>query len=186
MNIRLLTLMTFGVLVAQPAWAADSTHVGSEILDKSEIIQMLQPRPKTRGIRLNQPAAKSADGGEVNEVTAAAAPSISMEINFEYNSAILTDQSIGQLAPLGQALQSPELAKHSFMLEGHTDSVGPEEYNMSLSERRAKSVGLFLSKFYGVNAERLDLVGRGESDLLDPENPTSGTNRRVTITTMSN
>ncbi len=181
MNIRLLTLMTFSFLVTQLVWAANSTNVGTEVLEKDQIIDMLQPKMKTRGIRLNQPAQSSAS---TQEVKADSAPSISMEINFEYNSAILTDQSIDQLAPLGQALQSPELASHSFLLEGHTDAAGSDNYNLVLSEKRAKSVGQFLNKFYGVEPGRLELIGRGESQLLDPDNPTSGSNRRVTITTV--
>lgn len=210
MKKRLMTLMVAGVIASQYGWADQSTHVGSQVLEKDQIIDMLQPKMKTRGIRLNQPAQAAATTAQPAQQQAeqpaqqyqeqpaaqqqvaaveqapAAPPSISMEINFAYNSAQLTDESIQQLAPLGQALQSPELAGLAFMLEGHTDASGPDSYNMSLSEKRAQSVGQFLYQYYGVDPSKLNLIGRGETALLDPANPTSGVNRRVSITTMTN
>ncbi len=195
MKKRLLTLMMAGVLSTQAVWADQSTHVGTQVLEKGQIIDMLQPKMKTRGIRINQPAQTAATGDQVSQdqgqqVAAAEQqappPSISMEINFAYDSAELTQQSIEQLNPLGQALQSPELAGLAFMLEGHTDSTGPEDYNMLLSQRRAQAVGQFLYEYYGVNPSDLNLIGRGETALLDQSNPTSGVNRRVTITTLTN
>ncbi len=199
MKKRLITLMIAGVLAAQAGWADQSTHVGAQVLEKDQIIDMLQPKMKTRGIRINQPAQAAATGEQVaqdqgqqvaaaeqQQAAAAPPPSISMEINFAYNSAELTEQSLQQLAPLGQALQSPELAGLAFMLEGHTDSTGPEDYNMLLSQRRAQAVGQFLYEYYGVDPNNLNLIGRGETALLDQMNPASGVNRRVTITTLTN
>lgn len=216
MKKRLLTVMIAGVLATSMTWADQSNHVGSQVLGANEIIDMLQPKVKTRGIRINQPAQAAANTQqqvaqpaaqdavqqqqqpaqqvqqqvEVQQVAAveqpAVAPSISMEINFAYNSAQLTNQSIAQLAPLGQALQSQELAGLAFMLEGHTDASGPDSYNMQLSEQRALSVGNFLYQSYGVDPSRLNILGRGETALLDPSNPTSGVNRRVSITTLTN
>ena len=234
MKQKLLAAMLTGMLVTAPAIAQQSSHVGSTVLDKNQIINMLQPKSeemKTRGIRINQPAQaaqqpaaqpqqQQQQPAQQQQQTAAAqqqayeqqqaaaqqaaaqqaaqqqvaaaqpqqaapAPSISMEINFAYNSAQLTDQAIQQLAPLGQALQSPELAGLSFLLEGHTDASGPDEYNMTLSQKRAQSVGQFLYQYYGVDPTKLNIIGRGESALLDPANPTSGANRRVSITTMT-
>jgi len=204
MKTKLVTLMISGVLASQLGWADQTNHVGTQVLDKNQIIDMLQPKMKTRGIRINQPAQAAANtqqqaGQEqayqepaaqqqvaaVEQQAPAAPPSVSMEINFEYNSAILTDSALQQLAPLGQALQSQELAGLSFLLEGHTDASGPDSYNMTLSELRAQSVGQFLYEYYGVDPSNLNLIGRGETTLLDPSNPTSGANRRVTITTMS-
>ncbi|MGI9316104.1 MAG: OmpA family protein [bacterium] len=198
MKKRFLTLMIAGVLATQAGWADQSTHVGSQVLEKGQIIDMLQPKMKTRGIRINQPAQAAATGEQVTQdqaqqvaaveqqAPAAPPPSISMEINFAYNSAELTDHSLQQLAPLGQALQSPELAGLAFMLEGHTDATGTEDYNMVLSQRRAQAVGQFLYEYYGVDPNNLNLIGRGETALLDQTNPTSGVNRRVTITTLTN
>ena len=167
-HIAILILTALPFLMVSLGFADDSTHVGPRVLSKEEAINMLKPQIQLRGIRINQPS-----------------PSISMEVNFEFNSATLTQQAIEQLTPIGQALQSNELSDFAFVLEGHTDAVGSEEYNLTLSEQRALSVGNFMHQHFGVDASKLQLIGQGESVLLDPGNPTSAVNRRVAITTIT-
>jgi OOP family OmpA-OmpF porin len=48
------------------------------------------------------------------------------------------------------------------VVEGHTDSVGPDAYNQKLSERRANAVKQVLTQQYGVESSRVDSVGYGE------------------------
>lgn len=168
-------------------------NVGNRIVDKDELVDMLKPQAqiRTRGIRLNQPAqapvqeAVGQDYSGQAEQAAAAAPSISMNVQFGYNSADLTQSALDQLNPLGEALSSSELSSYSFLLEGHTDSSGAADYNMQLSQRRAESVGNYLYQNFGIDPSVLNLVGRGEDALLDPNNPSSPSNRRVSITTIT-
>jgi len=47
---------------------------------------------------------------------------------------------------------------------GHTDAIGTDEYNIALSERRARSAADYLSKL-GIDAKRLDIVGKGEAEV---------------------
>ena len=47
------------------------------------------------------------------------------------------------------------------VVEGHTDSVGPDAYNQKLSERRANAVKQVLTQQYGVESSRVDSVGYG-------------------------
>lgn len=173
-------------------------NVGNRIVDKDELVDMLKPQAKirTRGIRLNQPEqASGADQAVVSQdysgqaeqaqPAAAPAPSISMNVQFGYNSADLTQAAVEQLNPLGEALSSSELSSYSFLLEGHTDSSGAADYNMQLSQRRAESVGNYLYQNFGIDPSSLNLVGRGEDALLDASNPSSPSNRRVSITTIT-
>lgn len=176
MKTKLLTtLLMSGALSCGLAWADQANHVGSKVMNKDEIIGALQPQVLTRGIRLNQSQAQAP----------VSAKTISMEIQFKLNSAELTEQALAQLAPLGAALNSNELAGLSFMLEGHTDASGSEQYNLQLSQRRAKSVGQYLRQNYAVDPSYLQLIGKGEMDLLDQNNPYSSSNRRVAITTLA-
>lgn len=55
-----------------------------------------------------------------------------------------------------------ECADISLTVEGHTDSRGSEDYNQTLSERRAEAVAGYLEA-RGVDAGRLEAVGMGES-----------------------
>jgi OOP family OmpA-OmpF porin len=52
-------------------------------------------------------------------------------------------------------------------IEGHTDSIGSEGYNQRLSERRAAAVQQYLEA-QGIAPERLETVGKGESEPVAP------------------
>ncbi|MBW2071639.1 MAG: OmpA family protein [Deltaproteobacteria bacterium] len=75
----------------------------------------------------------------------------SAEINADYIPAL--DLVVDKLA------SNPNL---SIVIEGHTDSTGPAEYNQKLSERRAQAVQAYLLK-KGVPADRMTVIGWGES-----------------------
>ena len=50
----------------------------------------------------------------------------------------------------------------SIVIQGHTDSIGTEDYNQKLSEQRAQAVyEYFISK--GISSERMQTIGYGES-----------------------
>lgn len=55
-------------------------------------------------------------------------------------------------------------AGKSVYVYGHTDQVGTEEYNVALSERRARSAADYMSRL-GIDPARLDVVGKGETEL---------------------
>jgi len=112
-------------------------------------------------------------------------PQIDLEINFEYNSASVTQASEPQLHNLGKALTSSELSGAVFMLGGHTDAKGTDSYNQSLSERRAETVKKFLMETYKIPAENLVSTGYGESELKNKADPLAAENRRVQIVNMA-
>jgi outer membrane protein OmpA-like peptidoglycan-associated protein len=111
-------------------------------------------------------------------------PHKDMRIQFEFGSAELTNSARAVLDELGAALQSNELSTFEFSLVGHTDAVGSETVNLELSKARAQAVKEYLIDKFKIGAERLQADGVGKSDLADPNNPTSGLNRRVVITNL--
>jgi outer membrane protein OmpA-like peptidoglycan-associated protein len=101
-------------------------------------------------------------------------------IYFDLDSDAIRPESTPTLDEILETLDShPEL---KLAIEGHTDSTGEADYNQELSERRAQSVVQYLVS-HGVDAERLQAVGRGESDAVaDNETPEGRQqNRRVVI-----
>jgi outer membrane protein OmpA-like peptidoglycan-associated protein len=68
-----------------------------------------------------------------------------------------------------------------FMIEGHTDAVGSEIDNLSLSDRRAESVAIVLSDSFRVPPENLTTQGYGEEYLKVPTEEPSRVNRRVAV-----
>jgi len=83
------------------------------------------------------------------------------EIYFEYNKSNITKDGAFELDKLVQAMNKyPEMV---ILVKSHTDNRGGDQYNMNLSDRRAKStVQYILSK--GVKKDRITGKGYGESE----------------------
>ena len=77
-------------------------------------------------------------------------PRIDLEIRFDYNSANIAQNAIPDMNNLGKALSDPALKGSTFVLAGHTDAAGGEEYNQDLSNRRADSVKRYLTEKFGL------------------------------------
>ncbi|WP_407529202.1 OmpA family protein [Methylobacterium oryzisoli] len=119
------------------------------------------------------------DGGPALSVDAGRA--VDLTVFFAYDSARLTPEARIQLEPLGQALGSRELARHAFLLAGHTDAAGAPAYNRRLSFARARAVKAHLVEAYGIDPARLRVHGWGPSRLKDPSAPLARINRRVEV-----
>jgi OmpA-OmpF porin, OOP family len=141
-----------------------------------QIIQQLTPPAgapplRFRGLHLltSQPAAT------------AQMPAIGLDIRFKTNSAELTEDAKAQVKQLAEAMQSEQLSKYHFLVEGHTDSVGRPDYNMSLSKRRAEAVKDYLVTAFGVKRGRLEVIGRGQTMPINASDPANPANRRVQV-----
>ena len=71
------------------------------------------------------------------------------------------------------------------MLGGHTDAKGGDDYNQSLSERRAETVKKFLADNYHVSADTMISTGYGKRELKNATDPFAPENRRVQIVNMA-
>ena len=80
---------------------------------------------------------------------------------------------------LNRAIQANPRAV--FLIEGHTDKVGSDVDNLSLSDRRAESAATLLTQQFGVPAENLTSQGYGEQYPKEQTDGPSLINRRVTI-----
>ena len=104
-----------------------------------------------------------------------------MQILFAFNSADILPEAKPSLDELGKALTDPKLTGGTFLIAGHTDAKGSDEYNLALSQRRAASVKAFLVETYKVDEGRLSVIGFGEEQLKNKEDPLADENRRVQI-----
>ncbi len=100
------------------------------------------------------------------------------QIAFRFNSAKLTDLGKGRAYLAAQALK--EKKDIVVVIEGHTDSVGKEEYNIALGLRRAESVKMELESL-GVAPDRVSVASVGETNPLIPQETSwaHAVNRRV-------
>ncbi len=113
------------------------------------------------------------------------APSIDLEIFFDYKSAEITPRAAQALTPLGRALGDARLAGDSFLIAGHTDAKGGAEYNLALSQKRAEAVRQFLITNFGLDGKKLVATGMGLKHLKNSKDPLAAENRRVQIVNLS-
>jgi outer membrane protein OmpA-like peptidoglycan-associated protein len=104
-------------------------------------------------------------------------------VTFDTGSWEITPDQVERLAVIADGINRAIAVNPSevFLVEGHTDAVGSDVDNLSLSDRRAESVALVLSQQFGVPAENLTTQGYGEQYLKVPTQGPERTNRRVTV-----
>jgi OmpA-OmpF porin, OOP family len=100
-------------------------------------------------------------------------------ILFDSNSDQIKAESYGTLKDIAQVLQ--ENANVKVRIIGHTDSDGDDAKNLDLSKRRAAAVKANLSTEFGIDSNRLQADGKGESQPATPNTTPEGkaNNRRV-------
>ncbi len=171
-----------------------------------QIIDALKPKaPLTRGLTVapaetakkaetdrfvdslrNRPSRSlSTDERQQIATVAQTRPRIDLEIKFDYNSANIAKGALADMNNLGKALSDPALKGATFVLAGHTDAVGGEEYNQDLSNRRADSVKRYLTDKFGLPADTLVTAGYGKTRLKNAGNPSASENRRVEVVNMA-
>lgn len=105
--------------------------------------------------------------------------SITLYIEFDFDKDAVRPQHHDDVKRIADALNQNPNAKVE--LEGHTDGMGPDSYNMSLSKRRAESVKKYLVEKFNIKASRISTVGYGESKPVASNDTAAGRqkNRRV-------
>ncbi|RYI78806.1 MAG: OmpA family protein, partial [Acetobacteraceae bacterium] len=107
---------------------------------------------------------------------APAAGSIGFRINFALNSDVVPQSAFPFVERIGELLRDQPQVK--LRVEGHTDALGSDDYNLQLSQRRAVAVAQWLVERQGIDPSRLVVLGRGEEAPL-VENGFDPRNRRV-------
>jgi outer membrane protein OmpA-like peptidoglycan-associated protein len=106
--------------------------------------------------------------------------SFQSDVWFDFDSAVLRPGAYKEIDRVAAILNRyPET---SIRVEGHTDSIGSENYNLELSERRATAVtNALLAK--NVDSSRIETIGFGEGNSIADNNEQGGRqlNRRVEI-----
>ena len=91
---------------------------------------------------------------------------------FSYDSAELLPSAVSQLQKLATLIKRNP--KATFSVEGYTDSFGPPDYNLELSQRRADTVKKYLVDVMGINPAQINTRGFGSTKFLVPPRPIAG------------
>jgi outer membrane protein OmpA-like peptidoglycan-associated protein len=121
----------------------------------AQLNQVLQTRDTVRGLIVSMP-----------------------DVLFDFNKFTLKPEARERLARIsGIVLAYPDL---KLQIEGYTDSIGSDEYNQTLSEKRAGSVRGYLVSS-GVSMDNVTAVGKGKADPIADNSTAAGRklNRRV-------
>lgn len=171
--MKAMMLITGAVLLA----GLGTTAQAGPRYSKEEVLNHFKPASDARGICIIGAGQTCGGANAGGNAAAKAASSFNLAVTFEYNSDELTAEAKDNLKEFAEALKDPSLAEHQFRIEGHTDAVGSDDYNLRLSRRRADSVAKYLEQ-HGVSRQRLKIFGLGKQNLLDPDG-TKPINRRV-------
>ena len=130
------------------------------------------------------PAASSAAAGtakRIEEDLAKDGRSVIYGIYFDFASDRIKEESEPVLAEIAQVLQANP--SWNLNVEGHTDSIGGDSYNLDLSRRRSASVKQALTTRYKIDVNRLQTSGYGASQPKDRNDTMEGRarNRRVEL-----
>lgn len=86
---------------------------------------------------------------------------VELDVKFDFDKSRVREESYSDIKNLADFMQ--QYPQTNTTVEGHTDSVGTDQYNQRLSERRAEAVRNVLVNEYGVEGGRVNSVGYGES-----------------------
>lgn len=111
---------------------------------------------------------------------------LAADVLFDFDKFTLTpaaDEPMNKLLTYVQAGGSGKI-----VISGYTDAKGEDAYNLTLSQKRAQAVGDWL-KGHGIEASRIQVVGKGEADPVAPNAKADGSddpegrakNRRVSV-----
>lgn len=108
---------------------------------------------------------------------------VALKVLFETNSDVILPQYYLNLNELGKVLAQPQYATYHIQIQGHTDSVGSDRYNQTLSQKRAESVKHYLLQRFPIKPGNLTAAGYGKSDPIAPNETPAGRskNRRVQV-----
>jgi outer membrane protein OmpA-like peptidoglycan-associated protein len=147
--------------------------------DDEELEEILIAPPKKK-VRQRYTIEDIADREELRD----AMPRIEIDtIRFGFNEAFVREEEVDSLDRIAAIIERVlrKRPREVFLIEGHTDAVGSDAYNLKLSRARAEAVKKALTTYYVISPRNLQTVGLGERYLKIPTAEPEGENRRVSI-----
>jgi len=112
-------------------------------------------------------------------------PTFNVDIQFDVDTPIVLPASYQTVGRIADALTHGSLLPYNFLIVGHVESTGRRDNNVLLSQRRADAIRDILVNTFKIPAKRLQTVGLGEEQLLDPARPNAPVNNQMEIMTVS-
>ncbi|NQY21129.1 MAG: OmpA family protein [Campylobacteraceae bacterium] len=113
------------------------------------------------------------------------AGTFALSLSRKYTSSIINENSILELNILSKDILKDD--DNRIRIDGHTDNINSDKYNLKLSQSRANSVKVYLNKL-GIDSERMIINAYGELKPVSSNDTLSGQsmNRRVEVVIINN
>lgn len=185
--VKTVTDAGYDVGLAQPGGTRAPIKFSSAKL--VETLQAAEATPVINAARLRQMAADAInDPARSNPVNRAPLTGelenlaqFTIAVEFDFASANIRPDSFRAVGLMADSLYHPYLLGYRFLVVGHTDAVGDRASNLRLSQQRAEAIRAALINPFGIDPARIEAVGLGEEQLLEPANPQAAKNRRVQL-----
>jgi len=142
--------------------------------------QQTAERSKSRGKNEPPPQKRLPIAPELTKL-----PGFNVDIQFDADTPIVRPESYQTLGQIADTMVNSALLNYTFLIVGHIESTGRRENNVLLSQRRADAVRDILINTFKISSKRLQSVGLGEEQLLDPARINAPVNNQTQIMTLA-
>jgi OmpA-OmpF porin, OOP family len=149
-------------------------------LDVAALRQQVTERSKTRSKNEPPPQKRPPIAPDLNKL-----PTFNIDITFDVDTPIVQPESYQTVGRIADAMVYSSLLPYTFLIVGHIEASGRRENNAILSQRRADAIREILVNTFKISAKRIQSVGLGEEQLLDPARPNAPVNNQIQIMTLS-
>jgi outer membrane protein OmpA-like peptidoglycan-associated protein len=149
-------------------------------LDLPALRQQVTERSKSRGRNEPPPQKRLPIAPDLNSL-----PTFNVDIQFDPDTPVVRPESYEAVGRIADALVQSSMLPYTFLIVGHVESNGKRENNVILSQRRADSIRDILANTFKISTKRLQSIGLGEEQLLDPARPASPVNQQIQIMTIA-
>ena len=149
-------------------------------LDLPALRQQVAERSKSRGRNEPPPQKRPPIAPDL-----ASLPTFNIDIQFDPDTPVVRPESYEAVGRIADAMVQSSMLPYTFLIVGHIESNGKREANVILSQRRADSIRDILANTFKISTKRLQSIGLGEEQLLDPARPTAPVNQQIQIMTIA-
>jgi outer membrane protein OmpA-like peptidoglycan-associated protein len=149
-------------------------------LDVAALRQQVVERSKSRGKNEPPPQKRPPIAPELNKL-----PSFNIDVQFDTDTPIVRPESYQTLGKLADTLVNSALLNYTFLIVGHVESGARRDHAVPLSQRRADAIRDILINTFKISGKRLQSVGLGEEQLLDPARPNGPANAQTQVMTLA-
>ncbi|MCC8981497.1 OmpA family protein [Bradyrhizobium acaciae] len=187
-DIGLLGLLGTLALLAMPTAHAQTAITRDDVIaklnhyetdteiDVPALRQQAAERSKSRSKNEPPPSKRPPIAPDLTKL-----PTFNADIQFDVDTPIVLPDSYQTVGRIADALTQSSLLPYTFLIVGHIESTGRRENNVLLSQRRADAIRDILINTFKITPKRLQSVGLGEEQLLDPARPNAPVNNQVQI-----